>query len=167
MRAEHLLLVGIDDKNLAYFHDTKHLNPLTGQMGTFPQQVWFCTYQLGSKNKKPDALCKQWDSLVSQLTRKSSVFGGTKISRRLREPVQFVPETRRQLAGLLLHSSTPSCPLSHLFLYHQGSKGNTIILVILDHFFKAQKWHIPQQRRPLGWYSICGVHGFPSDLVPN
>ncbi|KAK1799321.1 hypothetical protein P4O66_007560 [Electrophorus voltai] len=63
--AKHPFLVWSDHKNLAYIQQAKRLNPHQARWGLFFAQFDFTfSYRPGTKNIKPDALSRQWESLL-------------------------------------------------------------------------------------------------------
>ncbi|KAK1785180.1 hypothetical protein P4O66_018599 [Electrophorus voltai] len=61
---KHPFLVCMDHKNLAYIQQAKQLNPHQARWGLFFARVDFTiSYWPGTKNIKPDALSRQWESL--------------------------------------------------------------------------------------------------------
>ncbi|KAK1788719.1 hypothetical protein P4O66_002537 [Electrophorus voltai] len=63
--AKHPFLVWTDHKNLAYLQQAKRLNPHQARWGLFFARFEFTlSYRPGTKNIKPDALSRLWESLL-------------------------------------------------------------------------------------------------------
>ncbi|KAK1796396.1 hypothetical protein P4O66_009441 [Electrophorus voltai] len=61
--AKHPFLVWTDHKNLAYIEQAKRLNPCQARWGLFFARFDFTlSYRAGTKNIKPVALSRQWES---------------------------------------------------------------------------------------------------------
>ncbi|KAI2644146.1 Transposon Tf2-6 polyprotein [Labeo rohita] len=195
-------LVWTDHKNLEYIRSAKRLNARQASWALFFGRFNFSlSYRPGSKNTKPDALSRLFEgpgreAAPDTILPKGVVVGSLSwdVEQRVRKAVRegegprecpegrlFVPAALRPEVLCWGHESRPlpipSRPWSHLALdFVSGlppSRGNTVILTVVDRFSKAAHF-IPLPKLPSAKETaqvvvdhVSRIHGLPLDVVSD